>query len=1105
MAIIPGGLPAKPAIDPVKTADGYTVHFSIPQFETEYVDTLGFAVAPGYSGEVFARFRVPRYQAMNSIGRPALPVVRFYMAIAALNQVPVFEIDDAVMEQVSLNNQYFPAQEPWIKSQTVADRRFSIDRQYYGSGGGQHTVASVTEVFTLRGVPCVRVEIAPFEYDPAGNRMKIVRSCTLKIKTATDRRYTGLRSKSFEKYLKYLLVNFHHAVEPVPGNAPREEYLIISPPQWQKNLLEFITFRRYRYNVSLVTTARTGSSIVQIEEYIKNLNPAPSYILLVGDIDAIPSKSGNYASTDLYYSSTDADYYPEIFLGRFSIADSVDLANCIRKTMAMEHTLHTFPKRNLFVGGKDDVFGFIAERTHDTCIHRYFEPNGYQNIKRYINSNALTPKDSIVQDINRGVIFNMYSGHGLQDAWSAGPWSLTGADVVNLENRVYPFTCAFACFTGNYTVGECLAETFTRAEHGAALAIGASVSSMWEPDEDLQTGMIGALFDPQNPQTSAAACLNAGKMSVTVSNQSYHEMYNLMGDPALQLLAVDTVPYIQVYSPNGLEEWERNGVAQVFWHDNIDGPVRIDLLKNGVLERTLAASTPSDGVFEWKAPLDARVGKDFKIRIGSVDNPQLFDTSDANFSIIEEYIIKSFPYVENFDALDTPTTILPRNWEQLPGDDFDWIVFAGPTPSRAGVPSNKTGAAGDHTTDTGNYLYVEASDPNYPHKKTDFITCKTDFGALSRPVLIFWAHMFSDTHAMGDLHCDVDVDGSWHTDIAFLSGDHGDRWFAQSIDLASYKGDRVRFRFRGVTGDLWASDICVDDLIITDKPAFTSEPDTVAAIGAVYRTEVSAIDDDGQGTLKIGADTLPAWLTLTDNGSGRAVVTGIAQSADSGSHRASLWVDDGLMPHPVKQSFCIAVKSIALPLIEDQPRDRTVTEGETAAFLLSARGEYLRFRWQKNGVDISGARDSAYTTPKTAAADSGSQFRCIVYNPAGSDTSDAATLTVKAISAIVVKDFTKDLRRSVFNAAPNPVDLRNGEMVFLFNTAGCAGGEISIFDATGNKVAGKRFAGNVGSLVWDLRNERGHTVSAGAYAVVLLLDLKDGTTRRYRKIIGIKE
>jgi len=105
----------------------------------------------------------------------------------------------------------------------------------------------------------------------------------------------------------------------------------------------------------------------------------------------------------------------------------------------------------------------------------------------------------------------------------------------------------------------------------------------------------------------------------------------------------------------------------------------------------------------------------------------------------------------------------------------------------------------------------------------------------------------------------------------------------------------------------------------------------------------------------------------------------------------------------------------------------------------------------------------------------------------------------------VVKDFTKDLRRSVFNAAPNPVDLQNGEMVFLFNTAGCAGGEISIFDATGNKVAGKRFAGNVGSLVWDLRNERGHTVSAGAYAVVLLLDLKDGTTRRYRKIIGIKE
>jgi len=57
----------------------------------------------------------------------------------------------------------------------------------------------------------------------------------------------------------------------------------------------------------------------------------------------------------------------------------------------------------------------------------------------------------------------------------------------------------------------------------------------------------------------------------------------------------------------------------------------------------------------------------------------------------------------------------------------------------------------------------------------------------------------------------------------------------------------------------------------------------------------------------------------------------------------------------------------------------------------------LSYQWQRlNGTwgDIPGATGASYTTPATVLEDSGTQFRCVVSNSAGTATSNAATLTV---------------------------------------------------------------------------------------------------------------
>ena len=83
------------------------------------------------------------------------------------------------------------------------------------------------------------------------------------------------------------------------------------------------------------------------------------------------------------------------------------------------------------------------------------------------------------------------------------------------------------------------------------------------------------------------------------------------------------------------------------------------------------------------------------------------------------------------------------------------------------------------------------------------------------------------------------------------------------------------------------------------------------------------------------------------------------------------------------------------PALMAQPGNQTVTAGQTATFTVAASGTApLSFQWQKGSGAIAGATSASYTTPATSASDNGTQFKVVVSDPAGSVTSNPATLTV---------------------------------------------------------------------------------------------------------------
>jgi uncharacterized repeat protein (TIGR02543 family) len=96
---------------------------------------------------------------------------------------------------------------------------------------------------------------------------------------------------------------------------------------------------------------------------------------------------------------------------------------------------------------------------------------------------------------------------------------------------------------------------------------------------------------------------------------------------------------ITVTVPNGGEIWQA-GTAQILRWTYTGSPgatVKIELLKAGVLNRTISAGTAigsaGNGSFNWLIPSFQTLGNDYRIRVTSTSNAALTDTSDADFRI----------------------------------------------------------------------------------------------------------------------------------------------------------------------------------------------------------------------------------------------------------------------------------------------------------------------------------------------------------------------------------------------------------------------------------------------------------------------------------------
>ena len=163
--------------------------------------------------------------------------------------------------------------------------------------------------------------------------------------------------------------------------------------------------------------------------------------------------------------------------------------------------------------------------------------------------------------------------------------------------------------------------------------------------------------------------------------------------------------------------------------------------------------------------------------------------------------ISTFPWVHDFENI--------VQLEQDTNDFGDWWLMQGST------SSVNTGPNGDHTTGSGIYSYVESSSPNFPNKTFIIYTPTFDVSATPGKVLSFWYHMYGAS--MGDLEVYILQNGI-STPIDTISGDQGNNWHLAYYPIMAT--GQFKIAFKATTGISFTSDICIDDIMVSDPYTF---------------------------------------------------------------------------------------------------------------------------------------------------------------------------------------------------------------------------------------------------------------------------------------------
>ncbi|HEX7501877.1 MAG TPA: Ser-Thr-rich GPI-anchored membrane family protein, partial [Acidobacteriota bacterium] len=154
---------------------------------------------------------------------------------------------------------------------------------------------------------------------------------------------------------------------------------------------------------------------------------------------------------------------------------------------------------------------------------------------------------------------------------------------------------------------------------------------------------------------------------------------------------------IKVTAPTAGAKWFRGMAYDIAWtsEGTVNANVKIQLYKGTTLVKTMAATTPNDGSFEWTIPATQALAANYKVRVTTVDN--LVQGNSGVFAIASSVGLKLT--APNGNELLKPVETQTIRWSQDPDILEVKLEF-----SRDNGGTYATIA--DHVPDTGSYDWL---------------------------------------------------------------------------------------------------------------------------------------------------------------------------------------------------------------------------------------------------------------------------------------------------------------------------------------------------------------------------------------------------------------
>ena len=493
-----------------------------------------------------------------------------------------------------------PVQPPRSKSDTAAHPLVKNLKTYTSDAFYGVALASVEAVGIARDRQLARLQFSPVRYNPVSNQVIVCRNATVEVHylgsnpEATLAHFGRYHTPAFGGIT--VLNNLYPKA--VSTTAP-VRYLIVSHSMFRGLLDGFAQWKRrkgFLVDIAYTDSSAVGNTCASIQSFIQSqytdataTNPAPTYLLLVGDHEQIPAFEGTTDDdhiTDLYYTTwTQGDNIPDCYHGRFSAQTEAQLVPQIAKTLMYEQYTFADPSfldRAVMVAGvdrgEDGDHGYnYADPTMDYAIQHYVNGGqGFSQVYYYKNNTSVVPAgtnitvagnsdamSATVRDkYNQGAGLINYTAHGSSTSWGTPNFTTThAANMTN--NQKFGLMIGNCCLTNKFETATCLGEAVLRKGNycGAVGYIGGSNSTYWGEDFYWSVGVrnsisatmslnynstnLGAydrLFHTHGEShdkwvTTQGSLMFQGNMTVESSTSGlklyYWEIYHLMGDPSL--------------------------------------------------------------------------------------------------------------------------------------------------------------------------------------------------------------------------------------------------------------------------------------------------------------------------------------------------------------------------------------------------------------------------------------------------------------------------------------------------------------------------------------------------------------------------------------------